>query len=140
MANIDITGANGSVTYTTLVSGTNAPLVANVVIVRGQIGRPTAVTTRPGALMERLTVGLWRGAGVLRVISTDDGTPPLITATHGVLNIILRGTQAYNIPIVFVNMGGLGYTSLQGETPQAIDYEWRASGLVTTDTVARVAT
>jgi len=140
MANVDLIGADGTITYTTLVSGTDAPLVANVVIVRGRLFRASAVTTRPGANTVRRTVGRWDGGGVLRVIATDDATPPLITSTQGILNILLKGTQSYTIPIMFTAMGNIGHTSLQGETPQSIDYEWAVSALVTSTTVTRVAT
>lgn len=137
MANIDITGADGNVTYTTLVSGTNAPTVANVVVVRGRIFRPTATTTRPGSLTARKTLGEWNGGGVLRVVATDDGTPPLIEGTHGILNVFLKSSQKITVPIVFTAMGGLGYTSLQGETPQFWDYEFIVSATATSTTVTR---
>ncbi len=135
MANRDLTGANGSITYTTLVSGTNVPAVANVVIVRGRIHRNTGTTTRPGSLVARKTLGEWNGSGVLRVVATDDATPPLIGSVQGILNVILDGTQKYAIPVVMTAMGGLGYTSLQGETPQTIDYEWVVSATATSTTV-----
>lgn len=135
MANIDITGLDGALTYTTLVSGTNAPLIANVVIVRGRLYRPTATTTRPGSKVARKTVGEWNGAGVLRVVSTDDATPPLITSVQGILNVFLKAAQKITVPIVFKAMGGIGYTSLQGETPQFWDYEWEVSATSTSTDV-----
>lgn len=135
MANIDITGADGSITYTTLSSGTNAPTVANCVVVRGRIHRNTATTTRPGSLTARKTLGEWNGSGVIRVIATDDGTPPLIGSTQGVLNVFLKSSQKITIPIVFTAIGGVGYTSLQGETPQAWDYEFMVSATATSTTV-----
>lgn len=127
MANIDLTGADGSITYTTLVSGTNAPTVTNIVIVSGSIYKRTAVTTRPNSLVARKTQGEWNGEGILRTIATDDATPPLITTTQGTLNVVLKGSQKYAIPVVLTRMSGLGYTSLQGETPQAITYHWEVS-------------
>lgn len=139
MANIDCTGLDGSITYTTLVSGTDAPTVANVVIVRGRITRATATTTRPGSFTARKTLGEWNGAGVLRVVSTDDATPPLITTTQGILNIFLKASQKITVPIVFTSMGNLGYTSLQGETPQFWDYEWVVSATAIATTVTRTA-
>lgn len=134
MANIDITGADGSLTYTTLVSGTNVPLVGNVVIVRGRIFRRTATTTRPGSLTARKTQGEWNGSGVLRVVSTDDATPPLPTSVQGVLNVFLKSTQKITIPVIVTAIGGIGYTSLQGETPQFWDYEFEVSAISTATT------
>lgn len=139
MSNRDLCGLNGSITYTTLTSGTDAPTVANVVFTRGNIQRRTATTTRPGSFAARKTVGEWNGGGVLRVIATDDATPPLITTTQGILNIFLDGTQKITVPIVFVGIGGVGYNSLQGETPQFWDYTWEVSATAAATTVTRTA-
>ena len=75
----------------------------------------------------------WRGGGVLRVISTDDGSPPLPTTTVGTLKIVLKSSQGYTFKVVLTSMD-MGYNSLTGE-PQFQTYEFVISNTATSDTV-----
>ncbi len=134
MANIDIVGADGSITWTAgLSSGTDAPHVARVVIARGRIQRGQYPTTRPGSLSQRVALTEWRGGGVLRVIATDDGSPPLPTTTVGTLKITLKSSQGYTFKVVLTSLD-MGYNSLTGE-PQFQTYDFVISNTATSDTV-----
>ncbi len=137
MANIDLTGANGSITWTTLTSGTTAPTVGNCVVVRSNVRRPVSLTTRPGSLMQRVTVGEFRGGLTVRCVATDDGTPPVPTTTNGTATVYLKTTataQNYAFKVVIVGFA-FGYNSLDGSSPAFVDYECVLSSTATTDTV-----
>lgn len=137
MANTDLTGADGSIAWTSpLVAGTNAPVTTRVVIARGRISRGVYPTTRPGSLMQRVALTEWRGGGVLRVIVTDDATPALPNYSMGTLTLTLKSGQTYAFMVALTSMD-MGYNSLTGE-PQFQTYEFVLSGSATTETVVKV--
>lgn len=138
MANIDIIGADGTIAFTSPLDTSNAPTPARACVVNGRIYRPRFVTTRPGSKMQRYTVGELRGEFNIRVIVTDDGSPPIpAAATSGLLTITLKTGQTYAFKVMMTSLGGIGYNSLTGE-PQFHDYECVLSSTAITDTVTTV--
>ena len=134
MANTDLTGADGSIAWATLTGGTNAPEEDRAVVVRGGITRSVFPTTRPLSLMQRVAPSEWRGRFTIRVIVTDDGTPPKPINTVGTLTVNVKSGQSYAMKVMVVGVGGIGYNALTGE-PQFQDYDCVLCSTATTDTV-----
>lgn len=130
MADVDLTGANGTVTW----SGSDGPTVARVSVVRGRIFRRENRTTRPLSVQHRSSYGPWEGGALLRVVITDDGHPPLPTpATQGTLVIKQNNTlQTLTLKGAMTAIGNLGYNALAGDQ-QFIDYQFNLDGRTTSD-------
>lgn len=131
MANTDLTGANGSVTFANF---SGSPTAANVYFTSGRIYRQEFPTTRPGSLMQRVALSELRGSGGCRVFATDDATSPLPTSAVGTVTILQKSGQTWAFKAVFTSVGGLGYNSVTGQ-PQVAEYSWTACSTATADTV-----
>ena len=129
----DLTGSSGSITF----GGSDSPVVADVVIVRGRIERPKFRVTRPGYVMHRYSFGTLDGGGIMRVVVTDASVPPIPAGTTGTMVIFQRTaatSQKYTFTAAITALAGIGYNSLTGEQ-QFVDYEWTVSAGSSSSTV-----
>lgn len=138
MANTDLVGANGSITWMAGLTNITGPAATRAHIVQANIYRNKSNTTRPNSLMERFCMGPYTGTVTIRVFVTDDLTPPVPILTVGTLKIGLDSAspaQHYVFKVQVQSMGNIGYTSIDGHRAQTIDYGCVLCSNATTDTV-----
>jgi len=134
MADVDLTGANGNITY----SGAElTSITARTTVVRGAIRRREFRTTRQLYVQHRYAYGPWEGSLIVRIAVTDDGHPALPSCPTQATLVVKQRSGAQNLTLLGTMnaMGNLGFNALSGE-PQALDYSFVLDGRTTSDTPA----